>query len=69
MSYGWVERKKGSSIPLQEFYNLSLEKNELAFIYLGYAGILLRSQNHTIAFDLGKKSLHNEEIVVSCYDI
>ncbi|MHA2273396.1 MAG: MBL fold metallo-hydrolase [Candidatus Hodarchaeales archaeon] len=62
MSYGWVKRKKGSSIPLQEFYSLSLGKNELAAIYLGYAGILLRSQNHTIAFDLGKESLHNEEI-------
>lgn len=32
-------------------YSAKLDKNEFAFIYLGYAGILLRSKTSAIAFD------------------
>ncbi|MFX0114058.1 MAG: MBL fold metallo-hydrolase [Candidatus Hodarchaeota archaeon] len=53
--------RKEESIPLQEFYAISLEENEIAFIYFGFAGILLRSQEQVVALDLGKLCLKDEE--------
>jgi L-ascorbate metabolism protein UlaG (beta-lactamase superfamily) len=41
---------------------LTLEKNELAFIYLGYAGVILRSSERVLAFDVGRECIREEEI-------
>jgi L-ascorbate metabolism protein UlaG (beta-lactamase superfamily) len=54
--------RKEEPVPLQEFYTMSLEKNEIVFIYFGFAGILLRSQGRVVALDLGKLCLKDEEI-------
>jgi L-ascorbate metabolism protein UlaG (beta-lactamase superfamily) len=39
-----------------------LAEDELAFIYLGYAGILLRCKDRVLAFDVGKESIRPGEI-------
>ncbi|MFW9916753.1 MAG: MBL fold metallo-hydrolase [Candidatus Thorarchaeota archaeon] len=55
-------KRNEESAPLQEFYSLPLEENEIAFIYFGFAGILLKSKDRTLALDLGKMCLKYEEI-------
>ncbi len=50
------------STVLKEFYNSSLEKNEVAFLYFGWAGILLRAKEKIIAFDIGKKCLDDKQL-------
>jgi L-ascorbate metabolism protein UlaG (beta-lactamase superfamily) len=37
---------------LEEFYTMPLEDDEVVFIYLGYSGILLRTAQTTVAFDI-----------------
>ena len=54
-------RKKGSA-PIRELYELALEDNELAFVYLGFAGIILRSRDRVLAFDVGKLCIREQEI-------
>lgn len=49
-------QNKNTSL-LEEFFNYSLEENEVAFIYFGWAGILLKTNRKTIAIDIGKESL------------
>ncbi|MFX1300740.1 MAG: MBL fold metallo-hydrolase [Promethearchaeota archaeon] len=39
---------------LQAFFELHLEDLDIAFLYIGYAGILLRTSKLSLAFDLGK---------------
>jgi L-ascorbate metabolism protein UlaG (beta-lactamase superfamily) len=38
--------------PIKELITLSLKENEFAFIYFGWAGILLKAKQKLIAFDL-----------------
>jgi L-ascorbate metabolism protein UlaG (beta-lactamase superfamily) len=49
----WKESKSGS---MQEFYSLPLgsgwKDEEIALMYLGYSGIILRMRGGTIAFDI-----------------
>ncbi|MHA2307325.1 MAG: MBL fold metallo-hydrolase [Candidatus Hodarchaeales archaeon] len=52
-----MSNQNNNSTMLKEFSNFSLDKNEVAFIYFGWAGILLKTDRKTIAFDIGKKSL------------
>ncbi|MFX0182309.1 MAG: MBL fold metallo-hydrolase [Candidatus Hodarchaeota archaeon] len=40
-----------------------MQKNELTFIYLGFAGIILRTKDNTLAFDLGEKCISKEDII------
>ncbi|MHA2075669.1 MAG: hypothetical protein ACW97X_13700, partial [Candidatus Hodarchaeales archaeon] len=47
---------------LEEFFNYSLEENAVAFIYFGWAGILLKSNRKIIAIDIGKKSLPIQQL-------
>ncbi|MFX0088132.1 MAG: MBL fold metallo-hydrolase [Candidatus Hodarchaeota archaeon] len=47
---------------LKEFYNSSLEETEVAFIYFGWAGILLRAKDKVIALDIGKKCLEDKQL-------
>ncbi|MBN2388688.1 MAG: MBL fold metallo-hydrolase [Anaerolineales bacterium] len=49
-------------IPLSAFYQMALENDELACLYLGFAAILLRYRDHVLAFDLSQESLFAEEI-------
>ncbi|MHA2224796.1 MAG: MBL fold metallo-hydrolase [Candidatus Hodarchaeales archaeon] len=46
---------------VKSLYSLELEDNETAFIFLGYGGILLRSNGLAVAFDPGK-SLTQPEV-------
>lgn len=46
---------------IQSLYSLELDANEIAFIFLGYSGIFLRSKTLVIAIDPGR-SLGNAEI-------
>lgn len=45
---------KTSIEALQAFSELHLEGSDIAFLYIGYAGILLRTSKLSLAFDLGK---------------
>ncbi|MDO8123843.1 MAG: MBL fold metallo-hydrolase [Candidatus Hermodarchaeota archaeon] len=45
---------KTSIEALQAFFELPLEGSNIAFLYIGYAGILLRTSKLSLAFDLGK---------------
>ncbi|MFX0212271.1 MAG: MBL fold metallo-hydrolase [Candidatus Hodarchaeota archaeon] len=47
---------------VKSLYSLELADNEIAFIFLGYSGILLRSKNLAIAIDPGRRSLDQSEI-------
>lgn len=44
---------------IRALYELDLEASEIAFLFLGYSGIILRIPEFAIAFDLGK-SLNQE---------
>ncbi len=52
---------KSSIEALQAFFELPLEGLDSAFLYIGYAGILLRTSKLSLAFDLGK-TLRKEEV-------
>jgi L-ascorbate metabolism protein UlaG (beta-lactamase superfamily) len=54
-------RKKGSA-PIRELLDVGLAEDELAFIYMGYSGILLRCRDRMLAFDVGKESIRPDEI-------
>jgi len=54
--------RKNGSAPIRELLELRLAEDELAFIYLGYAGILLRCRDRVLAFDVGKESIRPDEI-------
>jgi L-ascorbate metabolism protein UlaG (beta-lactamase superfamily) len=58
----WKKSKSGS---MQEFYSLPLgsgwTEEEIAFMYLGYSGIILRTREGTIAFDVANL-LTSEEV-------
>ncbi len=54
------ERQDRSEL-IREFFSLALEKRELAFMYLGYAGIILRVEDRAVAIDIANL-LGNKEI-------
>lgn len=62
MASKWPSARKEGTAPIQELYALSLEKKDVAFIYLGFAGIILRTTEKTLAFDVGELCIQNDEI-------
>ncbi|MHA2054114.1 MAG: MBL fold metallo-hydrolase [Candidatus Hodarchaeales archaeon] len=48
---------------LKDLFTLQLRENDLAFIFLGSAGVILRTSSYSIAFDIGK-TLDKSEITV-----
>ncbi|MFX0077916.1 MAG: MBL fold metallo-hydrolase [Candidatus Hermodarchaeota archaeon] len=52
---------KTSMEALEAFFELHLEAPDIAFLYIGYAGFLLRTSELSLAFDLGK-SLKKEGV-------
>ncbi|MFW9991580.1 MAG: MBL fold metallo-hydrolase [Candidatus Odinarchaeota archaeon] len=48
--------------PITELMTLSLKDEELAFIYFGWAGILLRAKQKTLAFDLSEFVLEQNNL-------
>lgn len=59
---GYACGRKSDSAPIHELFQLTLNQNELAFIYLGFAGIILKVNDRVLAFDVGKECLHQDEI-------
>jgi len=55
-----LERQDRSEL-IRGFFSISLEKREIAFMHLGYAGIVLRVEDRAVAFDIADL-LGNEEI-------
>ncbi|MFX0151165.1 MAG: MBL fold metallo-hydrolase [Candidatus Hodarchaeota archaeon] len=51
------------STSINELFEVNLENNEIAFIYLGFAGIILRAKKKTIAIDIGEKCLNSRNIM------
>ncbi|MFX0171941.1 MAG: MBL fold metallo-hydrolase [Candidatus Hodarchaeota archaeon] len=51
------------STSINELFEVNLESNEVAFIYLGFAGIILRTKEKAIAIDVGEKCLNSRDIM------
>ncbi len=49
-----MSKKQSLSDAIKELYSLQLESGEVAFTFLGYSGVLLRTEAVVIAFDPGK---------------
>lgn len=49
-----MSEKHNSLEAIKALFEISIEEQEIAFIYIGYAGIILRLLKCVIAFDLGK---------------
>ncbi|MFQ5979692.1 MAG: MBL fold metallo-hydrolase [Candidatus Heimdallarchaeota archaeon] len=47
---------------VKSLYSLELNEKEVAFIFLGYSGILLRTKELAIAIDPGRRSLGGPEV-------
>jgi L-ascorbate metabolism protein UlaG (beta-lactamase superfamily) len=48
------------SLSFKEFFSVALNEKEIIFTYFGWAGIILRTVNTVITFDIGKKSMSKE---------
>lgn len=48
-----MPEQRDQSHSIRELFSLPLEKSEIAFVYLGYAGVILRVEGRTIAIDIG----------------
>lgn len=57
-----MSKKKESPDLINELMSLKLGESDLAFVYFGWAGILLRTKNKTIAFDITNYILKNHDI-------
>jgi len=58
--HGLWERGKAKA-PIGAFYQAALGKRDVAVLYLGWAGILLRTCDHTVALDLCDRNFHLNE--------
>lgn len=47
---------------IKDLYTVTLEENQTVFTYFGWAGIILRTKRHALAFDIGEKCIHKSEI-------
>ncbi len=54
---------------VKSLFSLELKNNALAFLFLGYSGILLRSEDLTIAVDPGKSLTHTEVSAIKHLDL
>ncbi len=54
---------------INSLFSLELKNSDLAFLFLGYSGILLRSDDLTIAIDPGKSLTHTEVSVMKHLDL
>ena len=60
MAGHWVREARRA--PIRELYAEPLGDGEVAFVFLGWAGILLRTKDHAIAFDLCKHNFKRPEV-------
>ena len=58
--YSMAKQQNKSGV-IEDFLSQPLEKDEIAFLYLGYAGVVLRLEDKVAAFD-GENLLGNREI-------
>jgi L-ascorbate metabolism protein UlaG (beta-lactamase superfamily) len=49
------------SILIKELLTLPVEKNEVIFIYFGYSGVILRTEDKTIAIDMCKMCFEDDD--------
>ncbi len=49
-----MSKKQSPLEAIEELYSIQLESDEVAFVFSGYSGILLRTKDTAIAFDPGK---------------
>ncbi len=54
---------------IKSLFSLELKNDEFAFLFLGYSGILLRSEDLTIAIDPGKSLTHTEASAIKHLDL
>lgn len=56
----WIREEK--TAPIKELYAEELDEGDVAFVFLGWAGIVLRTRSHAIAFDLCQKNFKRREV-------
>jgi L-ascorbate metabolism protein UlaG (beta-lactamase superfamily) len=56
----WIREAKVA--PVRELFAQHLSGRQVAFIYFGWAGILMRSRDCVVAFDLCEKNLKRSEV-------
>jgi L-ascorbate metabolism protein UlaG (beta-lactamase superfamily) len=61
---GYACGRKNGSAPIRELIQMPLGQKELAFIYLGFSGIIIKVNEQVLAFDIGKDCIHQDEIEV-----
>lgn len=49
------------SNPIKELFTLPIDKNEIAFMYFGYSGILFRTKDKAIAIDICKICIDSDD--------
>jgi L-ascorbate metabolism protein UlaG (beta-lactamase superfamily) len=54
---------------IKSLFSLEIKNDDLAFLFLGYSGILLRSEDLTIAIDPGKSLTHTEVSAIRHLDL
>ena len=57
------------STSIKELVTMPLEKNEIAFIYLGYSGVILKTKDKTIAIDMCKMSFESNDQIEDLKDL
>ncbi|MHA2176596.1 MAG: MBL fold metallo-hydrolase [Candidatus Hodarchaeales archaeon] len=57
-----MSKKKSSTDPIIELMSIELAEREVAFIYFGWAGILLKTRNKILAFDVSNYILKKHDI-------
>ena len=60
MAEHWVREAKRA--PIRELFAEPLGDGEVAYVFLGWAGILLRTKDHAIAFDLCRYNFKRPEV-------
>ena len=54
---------------VRALYSLELKDSDVAFLFLGYSGILLRTEDSAVAIDPGKSLTHKEVAAITHLDL
>lgn len=55
-----MSKQQNESGLIREFFSRPLDKNEITFMYLGYAGVILRLEERVVAFDIANLLENND---------
>jgi L-ascorbate metabolism protein UlaG (beta-lactamase superfamily) len=65
----WNQMVENKIKAVRTLFSLELKNDELAFLFLGYSGILLRSEDMAITIDPGRSLTHTEAFAIKHLDL